>query len=82
MIKESKVYVCKSIKLPKPFRGLVFVVKEKEWYRQTSLGIFWRKSVGLGVKGEPLKVFKYFMFGINLVRINIFAEIRWIGKNK
>ena len=82
--RESRIYSIKRIEFGKTtnLRKITFVCREKESYDKSGIGIWWKKSCGLGIIDEPNKRLKYFMFGITLFNIKIWLDFKWVGKAK
>lgn len=81
-MKESKIYTCKQLKI-RIFNiiKVIFVCSQKKFYHKNTIGIWYRKSYGLGLVGKPNKQIKYFMIGISLFNINIWLDFHYIGNS-
>lgn len=81
-MKESKVYQLRRIHLPKwsRIRKIVWVFREKEFFHHPAIGIWWKKSRGIGIKDQN-KMFKYLMIGLHLGNLNTWLQFTWIGKS-
>lgn len=64
------------------FRYILMVCREKEFYEKNRLGIWWKLNRGLGLVSNPKKEEKYFMLGVNIVHINMWIDVKWIGNRK
>jgi hypothetical protein len=63
-----------------PLRKITFVIREKQWYDPTGIGVWWKKRLGVGIAGEPGKGFKYLMVGLDILNIKVWLDFTWIGK--
>ncbi len=83
---ESKLYFFKEFKLnSKKFKKINFVCRQRDFYNKRTIGIWWKKNLGIlkiGKDNEPAKQFKYFMFGFSFVDIKCWFEISYIGKRE
>ena len=81
-MKKSKLYAIRTINLGAltNLRKITFVCRQKEFYHKNTIGIWWKKSYGLGIIGEPNKQLKYFMFGVSFIGVLLWADFKWVGR--
>ena len=81
-IKESKVFVCKGVNVPKvtPLRRVLFVIRQKEWHDKNAIALLWKKSIGTKIIGKQNHEFKYLIIGISLFNLQAWIDLKWVGK--
>ncbi|MEI6243029.1 MAG: hypothetical protein WCP39_06465 [Chlamydiota bacterium] len=83
-MKESKVYLLKTWTVPKITNliKITFVCRQRMFYNKRELGIWWKKSYGIGISGKPNRQLKYFMIGVSLIGLKMWFDFTWLGKSK
>ncbi len=79
---EDVIYLCKDVKVKiLNIRNLLFVFRKRKYPQKQGIGIWWKKSIGVGIIGKPYKVLKYLMIGFNFINLTGWITFTWIGKS-
>jgi hypothetical protein len=83
-MERSKTIMLKKWDVSKMFyrwRELKFVLKTKESYAKTAVGIWWSTHKGIGIKDRPEYIIKYTMIGGYFFKWIYWFEFKWLGIN-
>jgi hypothetical protein len=82
-MRESRVFILKKYFPPiwVRIKKITFVYREKELYEHSSLGLWWKKDKGIGIKDEPLH-FVHLMIGLHLIKHVTWFEFTYYKKVK
>ena len=81
-MRESRVFILKKFFPPiwVRIKKITFVYREKELYEHSSLGLWWKKYKGIGIKDKPLH-FVHLMIGLHLIKHVTWFEFTYYGKS-